>query len=83
MLKMEDALPRAWERENANSSINVDIEGNTKISDICDAVTPLAKLPYQQQLDQKSGEISQLLKKLVSPTHVYKIDFFIWIEQLS
>ena len=66
---MEDALPRVWERENTHdSSINVDGQGNTKISDICDAVTPLAKLPYEQQLDQKSSEISQLLKKLVSHT---------------
>ncbi|KAJ7571113.1 hypothetical protein O6H91_01G149400 [Diphasiastrum complanatum] len=40
----------------------------TKTRDVCDAVTPLARIPYEEQLTLKKNAISQILKKLARNT---------------
>lgn len=72
ILKVVDALPRAWDNKNIQEvsaadghRLNEAATKRVERLDICDVVTPLAKLPYKQQLDKKSAEVSQVLKKLV------------------
>lgn len=66
-LKLVDAAPRSWEKKKASGDVersNVSADNN-KSMDICSVVTPLAKLPYDQQLEKKRAEICQTLRKLV------------------
>lgn len=76
-LKLVDANPRSYDRnkkptESANKAEDGDAvyDGSTpgsadvKARSARDAVTPLAHLPYPDQLEQKTKSISQILKKL-------------------
>ncbi|MCO5560095.1 hypothetical protein L7F22_013702 [Adiantum nelumboides] len=63
VLKIVDAAPPSWEKNRA--AVSGDQEkmiglANNKSTDICDVVTPLARLPYDQQLEKKRAEICQL-----------------------
>ena len=39
-----------------------------KLRSVCDVVTPLAKMPYADQLEHKKNSLAQTLKRLVSYT---------------
>lgn len=75
-LKVADAPLQAWQKEQEQGKnqegIAADVECSrlekeaiAKPTDICDVVTPLAKISYEQQLEKKRSEISKVLKKLV------------------
>lgn len=68
-LKVVNASPRCWEKKTSQQVLGggetLDESAANKGMDICDVVTPLAKLPYEEQLEKKRAEISQVLKKLV------------------
>lgn len=68
-LKVVNASPRYWEKITNQQVLGdgetLDESAANKSMDICDVVTPLAKLPYDEQLEKKRVEISQVLKKLV------------------
>ncbi|KAH7430889.1 hypothetical protein KP509_08G019000 [Ceratopteris richardii] len=65
LLKVVDATSRSGVKKRASGdpeqSFNL---GTNKNMDICDVVTPLAKFPYEEQLEKKRADISQILKKL-------------------
>ncbi|KAL3679740.1 hypothetical protein R1sor_022696 [Riccia sorocarpa] len=67
---VKDVLPRAWEKKaNDDVDINEGLEGvTTRVKTVCDAVTPLGHLSYEDQLSRKRGEIEQVLKRLARNT---------------
>lgn len=51
----------------------VAVDGSSKKRTVRDVVTPLADVPYADQLEQKKSSLMQILKKLVSHGCVYFI----------
>ncbi|KAM7257234.1 hypothetical protein ACFE04_012975 [Oxalis oulophora] len=67
-LKITDVISRSFEKKTSGSN---GIDGNEDdstpnggVKTVCDAVTPLAHLPYSEQLEHKQNSLKQILKKL-------------------
>ena len=81
-LKVGDVLPRSYDDkiqsahkryQNAKPGASEDDENGEEMNgsgskgkSVCDVVTPLAKLPYAEQLEQKKNSLTKILIKLVS-----------------
>ncbi|KAL2613299.1 hypothetical protein R1flu_024991 [Riccia fluitans] len=63
---VKDVLPRAWEKKASDEmDTGEGVEGvTTRVKTVCDAVTPLGHLSYEEQLSRKRGDIEQVLKRL-------------------
>ncbi|VFQ96186.1 unnamed protein product [Cuscuta campestris] len=58
-LKVADVIPRSFEKQNTINSDSV-----VKARSVRSVVTPLADMPYPDQLDHKKSSLVQTLKKL-------------------
>lgn len=79
-MQVKDVLPRTWERNAENVSAVDDVMADAdndegmeaakpgvtiRVKNICDAVTPLGHLTYEEQLNIKREDVTQVLKRLV------------------
>ncbi|BBN09995.1 tRNA (uracil-5-)-methyltransferase [Marchantia polymorpha subsp. ruderalis] len=82
-MQVKDVLPRTWERNAENVSAVDDVMADAdndegmeaakpgvtiRVKNICDAVTPLGHLTYEEQLNIKREDVTQVLKRLARNT---------------